>query len=162
MIFRKQRTPWGSLCAASWGTPFATLFHSIKAHSYAIHSFKTQNIYLSVIINLHMWNFWWWFIGVKHVRFWIHRILWWKKKKKISNFFFFSFLSTACFYTTGWWVTSNAEVIMTCFKAVCQYIWVGRHNPIPSRSQTKDKQLITLLSEISCTLEAPVRLSEFK
>jgi len=39
--------PWGSLCTASWGTPLATLFQSIKAHIYAIHLFKTQNLFLS-------------------------------------------------------------------------------------------------------------------
>jgi len=47
---------------------------------------------------------------------------------------------------------------MTHFKALCQYV----SRKTVSRSHTKTDNFITLLSEISCMLEAPVRLGEFK
>jgi hypothetical protein len=78
-----------------------------------------------------------------------------KIKKNSTNSHTFVSCFMNCIFL--WWVISNTEVIMTRFKAVCQYL----SRKTRSRNHTKDRQL-HLLSEISCMLEAPVRLGEFR
>jgi len=74
----------------------------------------------------------WWFIGLKHVRFWIHIMLL-QGGGGNSHTFVSCFIN--CIFL--WWVISNTEVIMTCFKALGQYL----SRKTPSRSYTKERKL---------------------